>query len=361
VSTDIPLEGYLFAYLDAGIAPVTAEEARSRGRERAGGSFKNRGTRRNTLPISIGFAVLLAIGVVAAVYTTGSHKTPTAGSGDAVIARLAPAGNATSEQLDSASSILVRRLNLIGVADVEAHVSGGEIIMTARGAAHAFQMKLSSILAPGDMLFRPVLCAGPAYRPSTTGGTEFAAPGAPLPTACPTRYQLTAANLDVDTNTGQPQGNVPPWPALANYPSTNSTMDSSSSNVLLPSGSSYGFADERLLLGPAQMSDIDISSASVASNTGDFMVDVDLTPAGGRDWDALADEQFHAYAALDLDGTLISVPLSEPSQSAFSSFGGKVQISGGFTKATAEALVVDLESGPLPVVLRVVSTGTTDR
>jgi preprotein translocase subunit SecD len=148
---------------------------------------------------------------------------------------------------------------------------------------------------------------------------------------------------------------VPPWPALANLPSTTSAMDRSSNTVLLPSGSNYGFADERLLLGPAQLSDTHISSANLVSNAGDFTVNIDLTPAGAREWDALAEEQFHAYVALDFDGRLISVPLSEPSQSAFSSFGGKVQISGGFSKTTAESLVVDLESGPLPVALRVVS------
>jgi len=358
VSTDTQLDRHLLAYLDAGIAPITAEEARGRCVAQAGNTSKHSSTRRSTLTISIGFALLLAVGVVAVVYTSDSRKVPTVGSGQGAAVRLAPDGYLTSAQLHAASSTVVRRLSLIGVNGVTASVSGGDIILTAKGAARELQTKVSSILAKGEMLFRPVLCAGPPYQAGPISETKSAGPG-PLPVACPSRYQLTATNLDVNTNTGTPQGNVPPWPTLANYPSTASAMDSPAGTVLLPAGSLYGFSGERLLLGQAQLSGMDVSTAAVVSNAGYIVVGVDLTSTGSTAWDTLAMQQFHAYVALDFDATLMSAPLTEPTQASFSSFDGKVEVSGGFTKATAEALVVDLKSGPLPSAMRVVSTSKT--
>ena len=54
---------------------------------------------------------------------------------------------------------------------------------------------------------------------------------------------------------------------------------------------------------------------------------------------------------MDLDAQVISAPLTLPNQASFTSFGGKIQISGNFTESTAKSLALDLQFGALPVTL----------
>ena len=72
--------------------------------------------------------------------------------------------------------------------------------------------------------------------------------------ACGANYQLTAANLDINTSTGQAQNNIPPDPQYTSYPSTAvEKPDYEHSTVLLPGLASSGAGgSERYLLGPAR-------------------------------------------------------------------------------------------------------------
>ena len=76
-----------------------------------------------------------------------------------------------------------------------------------------------------------------------------------------------------------------------------------------------------------------------------------LTSAGSTQWDNLAKEQFHAIIAIDLDGQVISAPITQPTNGSFSSFNGQVQISGGFTENQAKTLATEFTYGALPVKL----------
>ena len=55
--------------------------------------------------------------------------------------------------------------------------------------------------------------------------------------------------------------------------------------------------------------------------------------------------------AIDLDGQVVSAPITQPTQSSFTSFDGRVSISGGFTEDFAKTLAADLNFGALPVKL----------
>jgi hypothetical protein len=61
----------LLAYLDEGVSPVTAEEARARASSSTRRPSPRRNPRRNSVVLSVGFALLLAIGVVAAISISG--------------------------------------------------------------------------------------------------------------------------------------------------------------------------------------------------------------------------------------------------------------------------------------------------
>lgn len=362
MSTDVPTipSEWLLAYLDEGVSPVTAEEVRARASTPTRRLPSRRNPRRNSVVLPLGFALLVAIGVIAAVFLSGGthgaspRKAPSLGAGQMEVVYLAPESHATTEQLDKTSAVLVRRLHLLGEPRVQAKVRANQIVVTVRGTVQKFSSISSTFFAPGDLLIRPVLCAATAY---TAGLSKTATPRA-LPNRCPDQYELTASNLDVSTNTQVAQGNVPAWPALASYSSTGSTDDEPSQPVLLPADPNIGFDGERLLLGPAQLSGLDIKSAELLFNRPVFAVGINMSPTGAQKWDLLAKQQFHAYVAFDLDGTVISAPLTLPAQTTFTSFGGKIQISGGFTKTTAETLAAYLESGSLPVRLRMEAVET---
>jgi|HubBroStandDraft_6_1064221.scaffolds.fasta_scaffold332681_2 hypothetical protein len=191
----------------------------------------------------------------------------------------------------------------------------------------------------GPVLVRPVLCYAPPYSakvPRETG---------PLP-ACPAPYALTASALNVAPR-GSPQAgfsmnNVGPYSVLAGYPST--THDSPGHVVLLNGtdgrGSPAGMGG-RYLLGPSSMR---LSASNVRSvvaeqnHYGAWVVMVRLSPAESARWDAVAEQSFHSYLALDVGGKVVTTPLIQPAQAGFTSFKGVMEWSGGFNASTARAV-----------------------
>jgi preprotein translocase subunit SecD len=158
---------------------------------------------------------------------------------------------------------------------------------------------------------------------------------------------LSAANLQVTPNTNNIGGystnsNVPPDPQFATYASTPSTSDNKNATVLLPATPASGGG--RYVLGPAGLTNTAIQSASVQHFAGQWAINLDLTDEGAVQWDAMADQQFHAIVGIDLNGQVISAPITQPTQSSFTPFNGRVQISGGFTEARAKAIVAELSS-----------------
>jgi preprotein translocase subunit SecD len=82
-----------------------------------------------------------------------------------------------------------------------------------------------------------------------------------------------------------------------------------------------------------------------------WAVNLNLTSAGASQWDTMAKQQFHAIIGIDLDGQVISAPITQPTQQAPTSFNGQVQISGSFTEDQAKTLATDFTYGALPVKL----------
>ena len=105
------------------------------------------------------------------------------------------------------------------------------------------------------------------------------------------------------------------------------------------------------MLAPAQMTGTAVKSASAQLNNGQWTVNLVLTGPGSTAWDTLAKQQFHAIIAIDLDGQVISAPITQPTQAAFTPFNGQVQISGSFTEDQAKTLATEFTYGALPVKL----------
>jgi preprotein translocase subunit SecD len=89
---------------------------------------------------------------------------------------------------------------------------------------------------------------------------------------------------------------------------------------------------------------------------GAWVVNYTLTGSGSPLWDQVAQRNFHAELAIELDGVVQSAPLIQPNQATFSSFAGQGQISGSFTEASAKNLALAMQFGSLPVRLVALTT-----
>ena len=130
-------------------------------------------------------------------------------------------------------------------------------------------------------------------------------------------------------------------PQFATYPSTAQSNDNVNDNVLLPASASNQ-GTERYVLGPAGITRSAIKSARAQLVNNQWVVNITLTDEGAVQWDTLAQEQFHAIIGIDVGGKVVSAPITEPSQTSFSSFNGQMQVSGSFTEQQAKALAAQL-------------------
>ncbi|MDA8342882.1 MAG: protein translocase subunit SecD [Actinomycetota bacterium] len=260
----------------------------------------------------------------------------------------------SSTDLATAAQILNDRVTGNGASGATVATQGGNEISVSIPGEKNPQKILNGLGNTAQLFIRPALCFAPAAK-AAKGGTLQPAP---YP-ACSTGTQLTSTALAVNTTSGLPTGNVPADSALATYASTSSGADRAQNTVLLPGSTGSGLTG-RVLLGPAQLSGTDVHSASAQFNSANntWGVQLNLTGAGATKWDTLAQQQFHAYVAFDLDAQIISMPLTLPNSASFSSFGGTVLISGGFTQAQAQQLANQLTYGALPVALQRITVQT---
>jgi preprotein translocase subunit SecD len=260
----------------------------------------------------------------------------------------------TQAELDTITTILNER---VGSGSSGATVSSqgsarcpdGTHTCALIGASIPGQKNTEAILAQlgktAQLFFRPALCNAPLQQ--LAKGQASAAGSLP---ACSATSKLTAANLAVNSNTGQATNNPQPDVQFAPYPSTTSGADVKGATVLLPGPSGQGAV--RYVLGPAGLTGAQIKSANASvTSTGLWTVNINFNPTGATEWDTLAGAQFHAIIGIDLDAQVISAPITQPSQPTPTSFGGQVQISGNFTEAQAKALATELNFGALPVKL----------
>jgi hypothetical protein len=138
---------------------------------------------------------------------------------------------------------------------------------------------------------------------------------------------------------------IPKETGLVGTPSTKPAKDASSKYVLLPALSSAASAPARYVLGPAEMSSASIAEATAYKNrVGQWVVDYTMRSSGARLWDKVAEENFHRMLGVDLNGVVVTAPIIQPTQASFSSFNGKGELAGGFSKAVALALARAMNS-----------------
>ena len=63
-----------------------------------------------------------------------------------------------------------------------------------------------------------------------------------------------------------------------------------------------------------------IAAAQAVFQTPNWVVNITLTGPGSTAWDTMAHRYFHEIIGIDLDGRIVSAPLTQPSQSTFTYF-----------------------------------------
>jgi preprotein translocase subunit SecD len=198
----------------------------------------------------------------------------------------------------------------------------------------------AAVTAKVNFSIRPSLCYAPPYA----APAGQAPSSGPLP-ACSPSTQLTASNLQVAPESGNVNGytsnsNVEADTQFATYPSTSSPNDKQNQDVLLPTTPADG--PDRYVLGPVGLGRNAIAHAHATHIGGQWAIFLALTPRGARQWDSLAAQQFHAVVGVVINGQVVSAPITQPTQSSFTSFDGQLQISGGFTEHQAKEIASGL-------------------
>ncbi len=306
---------------------------------------------KNKRSLWISLLSVIAIAVIALAATLASGWSPKLGldldGGLSVVYQTHTPVN--QAQLDTIVTILNNRVSAGGASGATVASQGKNQISVQIPGERNTQQILATLGNTAQLLFRPALCYAP---PFSVAKGKVPSTG-PLPT-CSSSTQLTAANLQVTPNSSNVNGytsntNIAADPAFATYKSTSPLNDNKNDSVLLPGTSAEGSG--RYVLAPAQLTGTAVKSASAQLNNGQWTVNLVLTGPGSTAWDTLAKQQFHAIIAIDLDGQVISAPITQPTQSTFTPFNGQVQISGSFTEDQAKTLATEFTYGALPVKL----------
>jgi preprotein translocase subunit SecD len=274
-----------------------------------------------------------------------------------------PAHQVSQTDLNEVVTILTNRVDALGVSGAQVGTQGGNVVVSIPGVKNPQQI-LDTIGQTAQLLFRPVECFAPAYSPPKARAPAPATAPVPVPVpACGAAYRLTQTNIGVTVNTSSAAGytanNIPSDPGVAATKSTAPTADHPGQRVLLPGLPGAG-GGARYVLGPSEMTGHSLGGAQAQqTQAGAWVVNYSLRGAAGSAlWDHVAQQNFHQYLAIELDGVVQSAPIIQPQQSAFSSFQGQGEISGNLTETQAKTLALAMQFGSLPVRLTALTTQT---
>ena len=337
---------------------------------KSGGRAQRR--QRRTLLISVLVVVGISLGSFAAVFA--ARWSPRLGldlAGGVSVVYTAEGHHISTADMNETVNILNLRVNGLGVSGAQVQTTGtNQISVSIPGVTNA-QEVLQQIGQTARLYFRPVECyAYPESVPKHAPKNYTPPRGVGSVPTCGSSYAISPSSLNVQPNSAAPNGftsnNVPPDPNNATVPSTSTTKPNyENSTVLLPGvGTNCFNTSFRCVLGPSVLPGVAVTSAQATQDqTGAWVVDYNLSgsskglPAschgqsGSQCWDSIAQASFHLPLAIELDGEVYSAPLIQPTQSSFTSFQGRGEISGSLTQQDANNLAQAMNYGALPVVL----------
>jgi preprotein translocase subunit SecD len=296
-------------------------------------------TRRSLLlPLVLVVVVLLASAWTPRRWTFATASAP-------VTAVFRPSAKVSESVLATVAVVMQRRLVSLGDGTSTATAANGVIDVRLVDVTDSATV-LAVLATPANLYFRPVLCEAPIRR-SVAGRGTTAPSSIPV---CASPYRFSSTNLQGPNNVFK----FPNIDPLYSSYSTTLPADDSPNRVVIMSSNGQ-MPSPRIVLGPAEVlydgktqlvtgTIIKSAYAQLDSSNNQWQVVFEMTGIGTKLFNVDASLYFGTPLADDLDGTIISAPILEAA-----SFPASGQVSGNFSKESAEALAAELNSGALPV------------
>ena len=349
------------------------------------------GAARGALHVGRYFAVLLGILVLlyGIVFLAGPKNTPLTPKlgldlqgGASVI--LTPKTTPKQSQLDTAVEIINRRVNGLGVAEAEVVTQGNNIVVSVPGGSRE---SIRSLATTAQLRFREVLDvqAGspqaqvqPSANPSAPSVTTTIQPSAkpaasaqasaqPSAKASPQGRALSQALLAAPTPSARAKPTPAPTPSAsaaadavgartgdAFTPAAFAALDCSKDENRrggandkpeqeIIACSSDGAEKYHLAAAKVIGTDVKGASAQRAQLTGEWQIIVSFTGKGQNKFTDLTAATINKRVAIVLDGVVLSAPTIQDR------IDGDAQITGSFTRKSANDLANTLKYGALPL------------
>jgi hypothetical protein len=287
--------------------------------------------------------VLVVVVLLASAWTPRHASFVPAGGQSSAVFR--PLAKVSGSVLATVAAVMQRRLVSLGDGSSRATAVDGVIDVRLVDVTDAATV-LAVLVTPANLYFRPVLCEAPSHR-SVVGRGTTATSSIPV---CAGPYRFSSTDLQGPNNVFK----FPNIDPLYSSYSTTTPADDSPNRVVIMSSNGQMPAP-RIVLGPAEVlydgktqsvtgTIIKSAYAQLDTSNNQWQVVFDMTGIGTELFNVDANLYFGTPLADDLDGTIISAPILEAA-----SFPASGQVSGNFTKESAEALAAELNSGALPV------------
>ncbi|MGC5039186.1 MULTISPECIES: protein translocase subunit SecD [unclassified Streptomyces] len=360
--------------------------------------------------------ILIAIAALTGGMFASGHTTPRLGidlaGGTSITLRAVPeAGNESAinkTNMDTAVSIMERRVNGLGVSESEVQTQGRENIIVNIPKGTNSEQARKQVGTTAKLYFRPVLATevsggGTAPSPSPTGSPSGSPSGQPSgkagdkpeatdkgsgsPSASPTTQGRavtdalkadatpSASASDKATSSPSPSASGGTGDAAAGKlqeqyakldctdEKTRSTVGDTAkaSDATLACGQNAQGQWQKYILGPAEVDGTDVDKAQAVLNTqtgAGWTVTMDFTDGGAKKFaditGKLAQNQSpQNQFAIVLDGDVVSDPYVRQALT-----GGNAEISGNFNQQSAQELSNMLTYGALPLTFKVDSMTT---
>ncbi|WP_328316468.1 protein translocase subunit SecD [Streptomyces sp. NBC_00388] len=285
------------------------------------------------------------------------------------------------KNMDTAVSIIERRVNGLGVSEAEVQTQGKDHIIVNIPKGTNEKQARQQVGTTAQLYFRPVVtvAAGkptPAGKPSTTPspsasskakGTSSTSPKSTgSPSGSPQGRAVTdALKAGPTPSPSAPQSSATPSPAetaaaaklqkkfAALDCSTKAGRAKAGGDNVKPSDPTVACSDTgdaKYILDAAAVDGTDVSGAKavIDQQQGQWIVQMDFTGKGSKKFQAITgklskQQQPQNQFAIALDGSVVSAP------SVSQTLSGSAQISGSFTQQSAEDLANVLSYGALPL------------
>ncbi|WP_329114427.1 protein translocase subunit SecD [Streptomyces sp. NBC_01465] len=331
--------------------------------------------------------ILIAMVAMAGGMFLGGHTTPRLGidlaGGTSITLKAEPTPgkpNAINKtNMDTAVSIIDRRVNGMGVSEAEVQTQGSDNIIVNIPKGTNSKEARAQVGTTAQLYFRQVLTeaagtptptstASPTPTASSTGKAKATSSATPTPTASATSQgRAVTDGLKADstpsptpTPSASSSASAADAATAAKLQKEFTALDCSTkagranaSKGALPTDPVVSCSEDgstKYILGPAELSgtDVDSAKAAISQQNGAWVVNMDFTGKGSKKFQttttklAKATEPQNQFAIV-LDGLVQSAPRVSTTLS------GSAEISGSFDQKSAQSLANVLSYGALPL------------